>query len=266
MSNINEVENFKDFYKMIKPYLNTSGGSGGGIGSLKAELVDISDNLSDLSTAIAEQDLEGYGYNIGNYFRTPEKFRDNHNYYYYLGDQNTFYGGYNAYAIVDTPHVGIVVDTKTTSAYNSGSVGEYKNTTLHNYLKGTVLTNIKADLDELFGDWSEHLLKHDKLYNSVSGLAWSSENKQTEYISALTEIQMYGSTIWSGNHNQQGEGITQLELFKRCRYNEVFGNVWIWLRSLYDASTACGAGNGGNADFSSVSSAGGRASGLILFY
>ena len=219
---------------------------------------DITSRLDNLSQAIAEQDLGKYGYKIGDYFVGPS------GYYYYLADMDTFYGGYASYAVVATHHVGVVVDTKATSAYlSSGTLSGYSTSTLHSYLKGTVLTNIKSDFTSLFGSWNDHLIPHTKLYNTVSSWAWSGTNDNTEYISALTEVQMYGCPIWSGNSYQQGEGDKHLELFKKYKYNEIYGNVSIWLRSIYSASYACCASNYGLAYANSLSAAT-RASGLIL--
>ena len=221
---------------------------------------DITNRLDKLSQAIAEQDLGKYGYKIGDYFVGPS------GYYYYLADMDTFYGGYASYAVVATHHVGVVVDTKATSAYlSSGTLSGYSTSTLHSYLKGTVLTNIKSDFTSLFGSWNDHLIPHTKLYNTVSSWAWSGTNDNTEYISALTEVQMYGCPIWSGNNYQQGEGDKHLELFRKYKYNEIYGNVSIWLRSIYSSSYACLAGNGGYASNNSLSVAY-RASGLILMH
>ena len=69
---------------------------------------NITSNLSNLTTAIAEQNLEKYGYTIGDYFVGAS------GYYYYLADMDTYYGGYSNMAVVPTHHCGIVVDSKST--------------------------------------------------------------------------------------------------------------------------------------------------------
>lgn len=217
---------------------------------------NITINLSNLTKAIAEQNLEKYGYTIGDYFVGSS------GYVYHLADMDTYYGGYNSYAIVGTHHCGIVVDTKATSAWlSSGSAGSYSNSTLHSYLKGTVLTNIKSDLTTLFGDWSSHLLSHQILDNSIGTWSWVAD----QYISALTEVQVYSSRIWSGDNYQQGEGVKPLALFQKFRFNEIIVNTWFWLRSLYSSSSACLADCGGLAGYYSLSNTH-RVVGLILFY
>ena len=67
---------------------------------------NITSDLTNLPTAITEQDLAKYGYSIGDYFVGAS------GYYYYLADMDTNYGGYNTNAVVNTHHCGIVVDTK----------------------------------------------------------------------------------------------------------------------------------------------------------
>lgn len=221
---------------------------------------DITSRLGNLSKAIAEQNLEKYGYKIGDYFigtgSTP--------YVYWLADLDTFYGGYNAYAVLSTPHVGVVVDTKLSSKWND-TVVAYENSTLHSLLTGTVLAQIKTDITARLGTWSSHMLAHDKLYNALGTWVWSSSNTRSEYISALTESQFYGAPIWSADSYQQGEGDKKLTIFDLFKYNRIFGNVSIWLRSIASSSWACLAYNGGVASYYPVTISD-RVAGLILIY
>ena len=222
---------------------------------------NITNRLSYLSTAVSEQNLEKYGYNIGDYFVGAS------GYYYYLADMDTFYGGYNNNAVINTHHIGIVVDTKANSKWlATGTVTGYESSDLHKYLKGTALDNIKSDFITLFGGSTglEHLLGHKKMFstNTSGAWGWSTNN---EYISALTEVQLCGCVLWSMNKYQQGEAGLQLELFRKYRWNEIYGNTWIWLRSLAASAYACNAlADGFVADASVTSQA--RATGLILFH
>ena len=136
---------------------------------------------------------------------------------------------------------------------------------------------IQQDINTLFGTYSNHLIKLNKLYAKYNGTKFSwgwqdSTPNQNEYISALTEVEIYGDTIWSGRGTnddsdgyEEGEGIKQLELFRKYKYTEIYGEHSIWLRSLCSASYACGAGNSGDANASSLAYAY-RASGLILLH
>ena len=221
---------------------------------------NITTNLSNLSTAVSEQNLAKYGYAIGDYFNGAS------GYTYHLADMDTFYGGYTSNAVVATHHIGIVVDTKTTSkwANSNDTSGGYVNSTLQSFLAGTVLNNIKSDFKTLFGGSTglEHLLSHNKLFSTgTSAWAWSNGI----YISALSEVQVYGSTIWSMNGYQEGECCRKIELFNKFRFNEIIGNAWFWLRNIQSATYACYASYGGHANYAGASSAC-RAVGLILFH
>lgn len=270
----------------------------------------LADNGVSLITAIAEQNLSKYGYSIGDYFESPtDRTLTNETFQsstltqtdisvkvkYHLADMNTFYGGYNnGYAVVDIPHIGIVVDSGVNRQWNAAALtnGEgYESSKLHTFLKGTTTGSknkalmyvIQQDINDLFGTYSNHLIKLNKLYTKyvVNGsnyyFSWGwqdSTPSQNEYISALTEMQMYGSTIWSGKgildtaHQdgyEEGEAIRQLELFRKYSLNEIYGNSAIWLRSLYSGSYACNARHDGYANYNSLTRAN-RASGLILLH
>lgn len=221
---------------------------------------NITSDLSNLSTAIAEQNLEKYGYTIGDYFVGAS------GYYYYLADMDTNYGGYNLNAVVNKHHCGIVVDTKSTTPWlTSGNATSYSASTLHSFLSGTALNNIKSDLTALFGDWSSHLIARNELDNAIGGWGTTWTGLADCYICAMSETQVYGSAIFSADGYQQGTCNKQLELFRKYRFNEIYGNTWIWLKSLYSVSFACFAHPSGNA-FNYTLSTSYRASGLILFY
>lgn len=221
---------------------------------------NITSDLAKLPTAIAEQNLEKYGYAIGDYFVGAS------GYYYHLADMNTNYGGYNNQAVVNTHHCSIVVDTKSTCQWLSeGTVTNYSSSTLHSFLTNTALPNIKSDIATLFGDWESHLLKRTELDNAIGGWGTSWEGLKDCLICAMTEVQMYGSRVFGADGFQTGTGSKALELFRKYRFNEIYGSTAVWLKSLVSASRACGADRAGNATDGSVSSSS-RASGLILFY
>ena len=246
---------------------------------------NISSDLANLPTAVAEQDLAKYGYAIGDYFTSPAdrtlKQQSSNSstesnvtvrLVYHLADLNTYYGAsnYSSYSVVSTPHIAIVVDTKVTRQWHTGdasSVG-YNGSTLQAFLQGEssgqVMAAIKADMIALFGGSTgyEHLISHQKLFTiKLAEWTWQAG----KYISALTESEMYGHREWSVNSHQEGEAVKPLELFQKFRWNEIFGNIWIWLRNMLAASDACHASDRGHANHSSVSGTG-RAAGLILFH
>lgn len=229
---------------------------------------NISSDLSNLITAVSEQNLEKYGYKIGDYFDGTSQ--SSNNFRYWLADMDTFYGGYDYYAVESVHHIGIVVDTNTNSQWYTGSditdVG-YNDSTLHAYLSGTALNIVKADMIALFGGSTglEHLLGHTKLWNKLGTWYWSDENTHSQYIAALTECQLAGTRIWSADNFQQGEGHKQLNLFVKYCFSQIFGWKYIWLRSIQSSSLACGADHGGLVAHYGVTDSLG-AVGLILFH
>ncbi len=221
---------------------------------------NITSDLTNLPTAIAEQNLEKYGYAIGDYFVGAS------GYYYYLADMNTNYGGYNNLAVVNTNHCGIVVDTKSTCQWLSeGTVTNYSSSTLHSFLTNTALPNIKSDIATLFGDWESHLIKRTELDNSVDNWGTIWDGLMDCLICAITEVQMYGSGVFGANGCQTGSGCKALELFRKYRLNEIYEYTSIWLKSIFSDSDACIAFSNGQANHYSVANSV-RASGLILFH
>ena len=223
---------------------------------------NITSSLSNLSTAVSEQNLDKYGYKIGDYFTGAS------GYTYTLADMNTFKGTSTPYCIT-TNHIGIVVDTHATSKWytaSAGSVG-YNGSTLHTYLKGTVLNNIKSDLTTLFGSWSSHLLSHSKLLTTATA-AWAWQTDQ--YISALTCTQVDGGSQWNANGFQEGEASKSLELFRKYKWTEIFGGEYVWLRNISNndssAGYACYAPYNGNLNGDHSVTSDNYVAGLIIFY
>ena len=220
---------------------------------------NITSDLANLPTAIAEQNLAKYGYAIGDYFVGAS------GYYYYLADMDTNYGGYTNLAVVNTHHCGIVVDTKSTCQWLSeGKITNYSSSTLHAFLTNTALPNIKSDIATLFGDWESHLLKRTEIDNAVGGWGTAWDGLKDCLICAMTEVQIYGARIFGADGHQTGSGCKALELFRKYRFNEIYGDIAIWLKSI-NGDFACNANSNGipNSNFVSNSN---RASGLILFH
>ena len=242
-----------------------------------------SDRGESLRNAIASGSLFRSGYNIGDYFYSHSShtmYNDADNsgngsqatvkFKYTLADVDTYYGGYTNNAVVDTHHLAIIVDTMIASRWqtNGTTFNGYTGSRLQERLVSSdILGNIKSDLAYIIpssDSATNHLVSHNKLFSKgTSGNEWAWVNSQV--ISALTEMDIYGAPIWSGNSYQQGEAVRQLEVFRKYRFNLLFGNVWFWLRSLNSASGACVAHYTGYAGRNGVGYAG-RAVGLILFY
>lgn len=225
---------------------------------------NITSRLSNLSQAVSEQNLAKYGYKIGDYFTGAS------GYTYILADYNTFKGTSTPYCLTQN-HLGIVVDTHKTSQWhseNASSVG-YNGSVLHTFLKGTAMDNIKSDFKTLFGGSTglEHLLPHSKLLTTaLANWGWQTN----QYISALTCTQIDAGSQWTVNGFQEGDASKSLEVFRKYKWTEIFGNEYLWLRNLSNYSTAgsfaCHADNTGRLDGHYSVTDSYFAVGLINFY
>ena len=120
------------------------------------------------------------------------------------------------------------------------------NSDLHYYLKNTLLPLVNTDLG------AANLIGHSKLLTNAvdtnatnnrhtssnpgasSGWAWEADCK----ICALSEVQVYGSIVWSSSGFDTGEACRQLEVFKKYSHTEIFGGEYPWLRDVVSASRA----------------------------
>lgn len=228
-------------------------------------------SLSTLQQAVADQNLEKYGLRVGDQKTINGRT-------YVIAGLNPMKGTSTPYRI-NQNHVGLIVIPHTTQAWNaSGNTYEgaggrgagYANSDLHYYLVNTLLPLVQGDLG------SGNLLAHSKLlgnavntggYNrmgSASGCTSSWGWVADQYISALSEVQVYGATIWSSSGFDTGEACRQLDVFRHYNHTEIFGGEYPWLRDVVSAAYAAIARNSGHADYSTASNALSVAA-LILF-
>ena len=66
----------------------------------------------------------------------------------------------------------------------------------------------------------------------------------------MSEVQLFGSTVWSSSGYDTGEANEKLAIFNLIKHNKLFGNRNIWLR---DVASAAG--------FAHLNSVGGASSG-----
>lgn len=227
-------------------------------------------SLADLHSAVADQNLEKYGLKVGD-----QKTINGHT--YVIAGLNSMKGTH-AYTC-NTDHVGLIVIPHTTHAWNAsgntytgadGRGAGYKNSDLHAYLKSDILPMCETDLG------ANNLLGHYKLLSNAvnqngynrygeatgcsSGWDWEANCK----ICALSEVQVYGSTVWSSSGFDTGEAAQQLEVFRHYNKNEIFGNEYPWLRDVVSASYAASVSIYGRANNDTASTAN-HVAALILF-
>ena len=211
-------------------------------------------DLAVLKQAVADQNLEKYGLKVGDY-----KTINGHD--YVIAGLNPMKGTTTPYRLT-VNHVGLIVIPHTTQKWNaSGNTytgadsrgAGYANSDLHYYLVNTLLPLVKTDLG------AANLLAHSKLLSNAvnqnginrfgeatgcsSGWGWVAD----QYISALSEVQVYGSTVWSSSGYDTGEACRQLDVFRHYNHTEIFGSEYPWLRDVVSASHAATAYNYGHA-------------------
>jgi len=202
-------------------------------------------DLSVLQQAVAAQNLEKYGLKVGDY--KTINGRD-----YVIAGLNPMKGTTTPYRLTEN-HVGLIVIPHTTQAWNvsgntstgaNGRGAGYMNSDLHYYLKNTLLPLVETDLG------ANNLLGHSKLltnavnttgynrFGSASGCASSWGWEANCKICALSEVQVYGATVWSSSGYDTGEACRQLDVFRVYNHTEIFGGEYPWLRDVVSASSA----------------------------
>ena len=202
-------------------------------------------DLNVLKQAVADQNLEKYGLKPGD-----QKTINGHT--YVIAGLNPMKGTSTPYRVTAN-HVGLIVIPHTTQAWNaSGNTytgadsrgAGYANSDLHYYLVNILLPLVKTDLG------AANLLAHSKLLSNAvnqnginrygeatgcsSGWGWVAD----QYISALSEVQVYGSVVWSSSGFDTGEACRQLDVFRHYNHTEIFGGEYPWLRDVVSASYA----------------------------
>ena len=219
----------------------------------RSRLTDFS--LSDLKSAVAANSLEKYGLKVGDQKTINGRT-------YVIAGMNPFYGT-NSPKRLTINHVGLIVVPHMNHAWNSsgqtfngvGGGAGYANSELHSYLVNTVLPLVQSDLG------SQNLLSHSKCYTNAvnqngvnrygtatgcsSNFAWVTN----QYISALSEIQIYGSIVFSSSGYDTGEANRQLDVFRIYNFTEIFGNYYFWLRDIASNTYACMIDSEGDADW-----------------
>lgn len=214
-----------------------------------------------MHAAVADGNLTKYGLKVGD-----QKTINGHT--YVIASLNPMKGTATPYRLT-TNHVGLIVISHTTQAWNAsgntstgadGRGAGYINCDLHYYLKNTLLPLVETDLG------AANLLGHNKLLsNAVSdgkstSRAWDNNCK----ICALSEVQLYGTTIWGSSGYDVGEACMQLDVFRYYNYTEIFGDEYIWLRDIVSTSHVSRADGSGSTGTGTVSDAHNVAA-LILF-
>ena len=153
------------------------------------------------------------------------------------------------------------------------SSGGYFNSYMHNHF---LTAGIISALSSVGITTTNHLLSHSKLlttsinnsgcniYGYAIGCSNSWDWKDT-FISLLSEVQLYGSIIWSSSGYDTGEANEKLALFNFIKPSKLFGQKNIWLRDVAAENNFAFLDNDGDADCNGASQTGIAPAPLILF-
>ena len=229
-------------------------------------------DLNVLKQAVADQNLEKYGLKPGD-----QKTINGHT--YVIAGLNPMNGTSTPYRVTAN-HVGLIVIPHTTQKWNAsgntstgadGRGAGYMNCDLNYYLKNTLLPLVETDLG------AANLIGHSKLltnavnttginrFGEATGCSSGWTREANCKICALSEVQVYGGTVWSSSGYDTGEACRQLDVFQAYSHTEIFGGEYPWLRDVVSASHAAFLNSNGSANTNPASQAYSVAA-LILFH
>ena len=151
--------------------------------------------------------------------------------------------------------------------------GGYKASEMNTKVIGVVATSGSTAADatinqQLYAEFGAHLKTTRELVsNKINatgtnrfGTANGCANGQ-EWIDAqailMSEVELYGSTVWSSSGYDTGNANHQFELFANSKSAINNRSAWYWLKSTASASNFCDSGSYGGSDCSGASGAGG---------
>ena len=161
-------------------------------------------------------------------------------------------------------HISLIPRTKVTDAAMNDSndtTGGYLGSKMHT----TTLPLIEAALQTVCGT---HLKKRDvRISNAMTaatpsmagaGLTGASTGSEwaAVYASLLTEVQVYGSMVWSSSAHDVGEGFEKLPVFNFINPVEYQRAYW-WLRAVVSGSNFANVNSNGNANYNNASNSNG---------
>lgn len=223
-----------------------------GLGALVDKATDVTADFDNgtLSQKIAANDLSDY--DLGMQIKKTITI-DSVSYTAHIifAHANAFFG-YSNHAMVNTPNIACIayVEGYTSKWNDSSTSGGYASSALRVAIQ-KVVTALKTTLG------ASHMVSHSVLLASAvnngksSSWAWVNDS----YGEALSAAQVCGVNP-SGSYFDMGETYEQLALPRLVRPNQIFGNIWLWLRDVLTASYAARLCVGGYLGDDSVSNAG----------
>lgn len=142
------------------------------------------------------------------------------------------------------------------------TVGGYKGSEMNTTIIGEVVTEGSTEEgatinQQLYAEFGTHLKTTKELVsNSINATGYNKFGSNSgcsnnwEWISCqailMTEVEVYGSTVWSSSGYDTGSGNHQFELFKFAKSAINNRSSWYWLRDVANASSFCCCSSNGN--------------------
>lgn len=151
------------------------------------------------------------------------------------------------------------------------TVGGYKASEMNTTVLGAVATSGSTAADatinqQLYAEFGAHLKKTRELVTNqinATGISRYGSNNGCsngfEWIDAqailMSEVELYGSIVWSSSGFDTGNANHQFELFANSKSAINNRSAWYWLKDVASASDFCDCSNGGRTGFGGASSA-----------
>lgn len=149
--------------------------------------------------------------------------------------------------------------------------GGYKASEMNTKVLGAVATSGSTAADatinqQLYAEFGTHLKKTRELVTNkinatgVNRLGGNNGcSNGVEWIDAqailMSEVELYGATVWSSSGYDTGNANHQFELFANSKSAINDRSGWYWLKDVSSAIFFCRCNGGGNADYNSAANA-----------
>ena len=147
--------------------------------------------------------------------------------------------------------------------------GGYKASEMNTLVLGEVTSTGSTAADatinqQLYAEFGSHLkTTRERVSNAINATGYNRYGSATgcasgsEWISAqailMSEIEVYGATVWSSSGYDTGNANRQLPLFAFSKQAQSNRSAYWWLRNIASAAEYCGTGDFGDASFDSAS-------------
>lgn len=190
----------------------------------------------------------------------------------YNGDKGSGVDYHHAVMVPGQGFSGILHFGRSRMNATNTTVGGYKASEMNTLVLGNVVSAGSTAADatinqQLYAEFGSHLKTTRELVsNAINATGYNRSGSPTgcasgwEWISAqailMSEIECYGSIVWSSAGYDSGNTNSQLPLFAFSKQAQNNRSSWWWLKAIASAADFCNAGDLGDAYYSSAGNAG----------